>query len=360
MKPLLLHVQSSEHNQPCNATNVTNQPPTPHTMNGGNEEAYEMGRRRMEGKRDWVVMEKGHIEIPEFVGKAHPDDFIDWLSTVERIFDLRDIFEKLKVKLVAIKLRKSASLSSSLPRSTNLRVRCPLRFRLTVCTIFDEMVKETEDLVKFCTVIIDGGSCDNMVATSMVEKLGLDVEDHLVKRRKCPQVVTKANPVAPPISVLVQPLMSRFQDVFPDDISPGLPQMRDIQHCINFLSGSTIPNKPAYRMNTKEFDELHKQVTELLDKGLIHESMTPCAVPALLVPKHDGCMKGGKLKWTKEADNAFTKLKNESHKHPFLVMPSGWNSYKHICSLSATKRVLPMLLLMHCRRHVLTSSLKVQ
>nr|GFA13834.1 reverse transcriptase domain-containing protein [Tanacetum cinerariifolium] len=50
------------------------------------------------------------IEIPEFMGKARPDDFIDWLSTVERIFDLRDILEKLKVKLVAIKLRKSTSL----------------------------------------------------------------------------------------------------------------------------------------------------------------------------------------------------------------------------------------------------------
>ena len=50
------------------------------------------------------------IEIPEFDGKSHPDDFIDWLSTVERIFDLKDIPDPLKVKLVAIKLRKSASL----------------------------------------------------------------------------------------------------------------------------------------------------------------------------------------------------------------------------------------------------------
>nr|GFA93851.1 reverse transcriptase domain-containing protein [Tanacetum cinerariifolium] len=50
------------------------------------------------------------IDIPEFVGKAHLDEFIDWLSTVERIFDLRDVPEKLNVKLVAIKLRKSASL----------------------------------------------------------------------------------------------------------------------------------------------------------------------------------------------------------------------------------------------------------
>nr|GEW17085.1 putative reverse transcriptase domain-containing protein [Tanacetum cinerariifolium] len=50
------------------------------------------------------------IEIPEFTSKVHPDDFIDWLSTVERVFDVRDIPDKLKVKLVAIKLRRHASL----------------------------------------------------------------------------------------------------------------------------------------------------------------------------------------------------------------------------------------------------------
>ncbi|GKE32922.1 reverse transcriptase domain-containing protein [Tanacetum coccineum] len=50
------------------------------------------------------------IEILEFIGKVHPDDFIDWLSMVERVFDVRDILDKLKVKLVAIKLQKHASL----------------------------------------------------------------------------------------------------------------------------------------------------------------------------------------------------------------------------------------------------------
>ena len=50
------------------------------------------------------------VEIPEFSGKVHPDDFIDWLSTVERVFALKDIHEHLKVKLVAIRLRKHASL----------------------------------------------------------------------------------------------------------------------------------------------------------------------------------------------------------------------------------------------------------
>ncbi|GKF52332.1 hypothetical protein Tco_0148799, partial [Tanacetum coccineum] len=49
--------------------------------------------------RDDVIRSLGlKIEIPEFTGKVYPDDFIDWLSTVERMFDVRDIPDKLKVK----------------------------------------------------------------------------------------------------------------------------------------------------------------------------------------------------------------------------------------------------------------------
>ena len=48
------------------------------------------------------------MEILKFEEKMRPDDFIDYLNTVERIFDFKDVPKNRKVKIVAIKLRKHA------------------------------------------------------------------------------------------------------------------------------------------------------------------------------------------------------------------------------------------------------------
>jgi hypothetical protein len=76
--------------------------------------------------------------------------------------------------------------------------------------------------------------------------------------------------------------------VFPDDSSSELPPLRGIEHQIDFIPEALIPNRPAYRSNPKETKELQRQVDELMEKGYIRESMSPCAVPVLLVPKKDG------------------------------------------------------------------------
>lgn len=64
--------------------------------------------------------------------------------------------------------------------------------------------------------------------------------------------------------------------------------MPEIQHGIDFVPGSQLPNLPANRMSPAEYAELKRQVEELLDKELICESLSPFAVPDLLTPEKDG------------------------------------------------------------------------
>jgi hypothetical protein len=82
-------------------------------------------------------------------------------------------------------------------------------------------------------------------------------------------------------------LLQEYEDVFPNDVPSGLPPIRGIEHQIDFVPGATIPNRPAYRSNPEETKELQRQVEELLAKGHMRESMSPCAVSVLLVPKKD-------------------------------------------------------------------------
>jgi hypothetical protein len=49
-----------------------------------------------------------------------------------------------------------------------------------------------------------------------------------------------------------------------------------------------LPNRAPYRTNPEETKEIQRQVQELLDKGYVRESLSPCAVPVILVHKKDG------------------------------------------------------------------------
>ncbi|XP_059441888.1 uncharacterized protein LOC132174213 [Corylus avellana] len=210
---------------------------------------------------------------------------------------------------------------------------------------------------KVCNVIIDGGSCENVVSTTMVEKLNLKTEPHSypyklqwikkgndiqfdrrtfhdgfrntysfekdgtkitlaplrmltepkpskregsnllsiceVERAltKCGKgyalvVVEKKDSIEIPL--ILQPLLEKFPVVIPKELPSGLLPMKDIHYHIDLVPGYVLPNKAAYRMNPREHEKLQRQVDELITKGLVRESMNPCAVPTLLVLKKDG------------------------------------------------------------------------
>ncbi|XP_026442931.1 uncharacterized protein LOC113342684 [Papaver somniferum] len=71
----------------------------------------------------------------------------------------------------------------------------------------------------------------------------------------------------------VHPLINQFHVLFPDELPKSLPP---------------LPIHSHYRLSPKEHEILQGQVNDLLEKGLIRLSKSPCVSPTFLVDKKDG------------------------------------------------------------------------
>ena len=90
------------------------------------------------------------------------------------------------------------------------------------------------------------------------------------------------------LPLVFQSLLKEFKNVFPDELPPGLPPLWGIEHRIDLIPGAPLQNEAPYRVNPKETKEIQWQVQQLIDNGHVCDSLSPCAIPVILVPKKDG------------------------------------------------------------------------
>ncbi|WVZ52182.1 LOW QUALITY PROTEIN: hypothetical protein U9M48_003266 [Paspalum notatum var. saurae] len=75
--------------------------------------------------------------------------------------------------------------------------------------------------------------------------------------------------------------------MFPDEVPLELPPKRGIEHQIDLVSSASLSNRPPDRTDQEETRAIQHQVQELINKGYVRESVSPCVVLVLFVPKKD-------------------------------------------------------------------------
>ena len=160
-------------------------------------------------------------------------------------------------------------------------------------------------------MIIYEGSCTNVSSIIMVEKLGLPTLKYPWPYKL--QWLNDNGEVNVNKRVLVTFRIGKYEDKVLCNVVPiqaghlllGQPWQFDrrVKHdgftnkysfVFNQRNITLIPltpkqvYRPTYRSNPEKTKELQRQVNELMEKWYVRESMSPCTVPILLVPKKDG------------------------------------------------------------------------
>ena len=85
--------------------------------------------------------------------------------------------------------------------------------------------------------------------------LDLDKED-LEEKEVHAVIVKGSGPQPTGLPAELEPLIEEFREVLSDELPDGLPPARDIQHQIDLIPGSRLPNLPHYRMTPTDHAEL--------------------------------------------------------------------------------------------------------
>ncbi len=90
-----------------------------------------------------------------------------------------------------------------------------------------------------------------------------------------------------PMEPALKALIDDYSDIFSNEPPVGLPKGHTV-HAIPLQNEGQTVYRHMHRLGPKEKEEVHKQVADLLQRGLIRPSTSPFGSPVLFVPKPDG------------------------------------------------------------------------
>jgi hypothetical protein len=134
----------------------------------------------------------------------------------------------------------------------------------------------------------------------------------------CRQVLFSLEDITTPLPHAITNLLQEFKDGFPAEIPPGLPPLRGIEYQIDLISGTSLPNRVAYRTNPVETKEIQWRVQELLDNEL--DDMLDELSGSTIFTKVD-LRSGYHQIWMKLGDEWKTTFKTKFVLYEWLVVP---------------------------------------
>ena len=84
----------------------------------------------------------------------------------------------------------------------------------------------------------------------------------------------------------IKQLLSQYTHLFQEPTT--LPPQKNCDHHINLIPGAQPMSVRPYRYTPAQKSEIEKQLSEMLQNGVIRPSSSPYASPVLLVKKKDG------------------------------------------------------------------------
>lgn len=87
-------------------------------------------------------------------------------------------------------------------------------------------------------------------------------------------------------------LLKEYQEVFQNDLPPGLPPERPVDHEIEIEEGSKPPHRPLYQLSPMELKAAKKYVEDLMQNGKIRPSKSPYGAPLFFVKEKDKPIRG--------------------------------------------------------------------